>query len=116
MTDAAKVAEERGWKLSIEEMTIKTKALKDAGIKVLPPSARAQGRPCQDRRHDRHRMGEIRRCRRRRHAGGVPEIATPAHCAYMRRALDTLYRAALWASALCLVAIALMVGAQLRHA
>jgi hypothetical protein len=24
--------------LSIEEMTIKTKALKDAGIKVLPPS------------------------------------------------------------------------------
>jgi TRAP-type C4-dicarboxylate transport system permease small subunit len=31
----------------------------------------------------------------------------------MRRALDTLYRLALWASALCLVAIALMVGAQL---
>ena len=31
----------------------------------------------------------------------------------MRRALDTLYRAALWASALCLVAIALMVGVQL---
>jgi TRAP-type C4-dicarboxylate transport system substrate-binding protein len=38
VTDAAKVAEERGWKLSIEEMTIKTKALKDAGIIVLPPS------------------------------------------------------------------------------
>ncbi len=38
VTDAAKVAEERGWKLSLEEMTIKTKALKDAGIKVLPPS------------------------------------------------------------------------------
>lgn len=37
--DAAKAAEERGWKLSIEEMTIKTKALKDAGINVLPPSA-----------------------------------------------------------------------------
>lgn len=37
--DAAKVAEERGWKMSIEEMTIKTKALKDAGIKVLPPSS-----------------------------------------------------------------------------
>ena len=36
--DAAKVAEERGWKLSQEEMAIKTKALKDAGIKVLPPS------------------------------------------------------------------------------
>ena len=36
--DAAKVAEDRGWKLSIEEMTIKTKALKDAGIKVMPPS------------------------------------------------------------------------------
>jgi TRAP-type C4-dicarboxylate transport system permease small subunit len=31
----------------------------------------------------------------------------------VRRALDTLYRAALWASALCLVAIALTVGAQL---
>lgn len=31
----------------------------------------------------------------------------------MRRALDTLYRAALWASALCLVAIAVMVGVQL---
>ncbi|HLA20899.1 MAG TPA: TRAP transporter substrate-binding protein [Pseudolabrys sp.] len=39
VTDAAKVAEERGWKLSIEEMTIKTAALKAAGIKVLPPSA-----------------------------------------------------------------------------
>jgi TRAP-type C4-dicarboxylate transport system substrate-binding protein len=38
VTDAAKAAEDRGWKLSIEEMTIKTKALKDAGIKVLPPS------------------------------------------------------------------------------
>jgi TRAP-type C4-dicarboxylate transport system permease small subunit len=31
----------------------------------------------------------------------------------MRRALDTLYAAALWASAACLVAIALLVGAQL---
>jgi TRAP-type C4-dicarboxylate transport system permease small subunit len=31
----------------------------------------------------------------------------------MRRALDTLYAAALWASAFCLVAIALLVGAQL---
>ena len=38
VTDAAKAAEERGWKMSIEEMTIKTKALKDAGIIVLPPS------------------------------------------------------------------------------
>jgi len=37
--DAAKTAEDRGWKMSIEEMTIKTKALKDAGIIVLPPSA-----------------------------------------------------------------------------
>ena len=36
--DAAKVAEERGWKMSIEEMTIKTNALKAAGIKVVPPS------------------------------------------------------------------------------
>ena len=31
----------------------------------------------------------------------------------MRRILDTLYRVTLWASALCLVAIALLVGAQL---
>lgn len=31
----------------------------------------------------------------------------------MRRILDTLYRTTLWASALCLAAIALMVGAQL---
>jgi TRAP-type C4-dicarboxylate transport system substrate-binding protein len=38
LTDAAKVAEDRGWKLSVEEMTIKTQALKDAGIKVLPPT------------------------------------------------------------------------------
>ena len=38
LTDAAKVAEERGWKLSLDEMTIKTAALKAAGIKVLPPS------------------------------------------------------------------------------
>ncbi|HET9176100.1 MAG TPA: TRAP transporter substrate-binding protein [Pseudolabrys sp.] len=38
VTEAAKTAEDRGWKLSIEEMTIKTKALKDAGIIVLPPS------------------------------------------------------------------------------
>ena len=38
LTEAAKVAEDRGWKLSIEEMTVKTQALKDAGIKVLPPT------------------------------------------------------------------------------
>lgn len=38
VTDASKVAEERGWKASIEEMTIKTNALKAAGIKVMPPS------------------------------------------------------------------------------
>jgi TRAP-type C4-dicarboxylate transport system substrate-binding protein len=38
VTDAAKAAEERGWKLSIEEMTVKTAALKAAGIIVLPPT------------------------------------------------------------------------------
>jgi TRAP-type C4-dicarboxylate transport system substrate-binding protein len=38
VTDAAKVAEERGWKLSVEEMTIKTNALKAAGIKVTAPT------------------------------------------------------------------------------
>ena len=36
--DAAKTAEERGWKMSVEEMTVKTKALKDAGIKVTAPT------------------------------------------------------------------------------
>jgi len=36
--DAAKTAEDRGWKLSIEEMTIKTNALKAAGIKVTAPT------------------------------------------------------------------------------
>jgi TRAP-type C4-dicarboxylate transport system substrate-binding protein len=37
--DAAKAAEERGWKLSIEEKNIKTDALKAAGIKVSEPTA-----------------------------------------------------------------------------
>ena len=36
--DAAKVAEVRGWKASIEEMAVKTAALKAAGVKVIPPS------------------------------------------------------------------------------
>jgi len=36
--DAANAAEERGWKLSLEEMTIKTEALRKAKINVLPPS------------------------------------------------------------------------------
>lgn len=36
--DSAKIAEERGWKASIEEMKIKTAALKAAGIIVMPPS------------------------------------------------------------------------------
>jgi TRAP-type C4-dicarboxylate transport system substrate-binding protein len=39
VTDAAKAAEERGWKMSIEEMTVKTNALKAAGIKVMAPTA-----------------------------------------------------------------------------
>jgi TRAP-type C4-dicarboxylate transport system substrate-binding protein len=38
VTDAAKTAEERGWKLSIEEMTIKTNALRAAKIQVVAPS------------------------------------------------------------------------------
>jgi TRAP-type C4-dicarboxylate transport system substrate-binding protein len=37
--EAAKAAEERGWKLSIEEKNIKTDALKAAGIKVSEPTA-----------------------------------------------------------------------------
>jgi TRAP-type C4-dicarboxylate transport system substrate-binding protein len=42
LTEAASAAEDRGWKLSIEEMTVKTKALKDAGIMVLSPSPELQ--------------------------------------------------------------------------
>lgn len=37
--DAAKTAEDRGWRMSIEEKSIKTQALKDAGIKVITPTA-----------------------------------------------------------------------------
>jgi TRAP-type C4-dicarboxylate transport system substrate-binding protein len=37
--DAAKTAEERGWKASVEEMSIKTQALKEAKIIVLQPTA-----------------------------------------------------------------------------
>jgi TRAP-type C4-dicarboxylate transport system substrate-binding protein len=37
--DASKTAEARGWQLSLEEMKIKTEALKAAGIIVLPPTA-----------------------------------------------------------------------------
>lgn len=36
--DSAKAAEERGWKLSIDEKNIKTAALKAAGIKVSEPT------------------------------------------------------------------------------
>jgi TRAP-type C4-dicarboxylate transport system substrate-binding protein len=42
LTDSASAAEERGWQLSIDEMTIKTKALRDAGIIVLGPSPELQ--------------------------------------------------------------------------
>jgi TRAP-type C4-dicarboxylate transport system substrate-binding protein len=42
LTEAAKAADERGWKLSLEEMTVKTAALKQAGIIVLPPSPALQ--------------------------------------------------------------------------
>src|SRR5215475_3319396 len=42
LIEAAGAAEDRGWKLSIEEMTIKTKALKDAGIIVVLPSSELQ--------------------------------------------------------------------------
>ena len=42
LIEAAGAAEDRGWKLSIEEMTIKTKALKDAGIIVVLPRSELQ--------------------------------------------------------------------------
>ena len=74
VNDAAKAAETRGWKMSDEEMTIKTKALKDGRHHGAAADARAQGRPCQDRRHHRRRMGKGRRRRRRGHAGGVSEV------------------------------------------
>ena len=38
VTEAARAAEERGWKASVEEMTTKTNALRAAKIIVLPPS------------------------------------------------------------------------------
>jgi TRAP-type C4-dicarboxylate transport system substrate-binding protein len=38
VADAAKVAEERGWKASIEETTVKTEALRKAKIIVVEPS------------------------------------------------------------------------------
>ena len=38
--DAAKVAEDRGWKASLEEMQVKTTALRNAKIIVQPPSAK----------------------------------------------------------------------------
>ncbi len=38
VTDAAAAAEERGWKASIEEMTVKTNALRAAKIIVMSPS------------------------------------------------------------------------------
>jgi TRAP-type C4-dicarboxylate transport system substrate-binding protein len=42
LMEAATTAEERGWKMSIDEMAVKTKALKDAGIIVLAPSPRLE--------------------------------------------------------------------------
>ena len=39
LRDAAKTAEERGWKMSEAETAAKTKVLKDNGIKVVTPSA-----------------------------------------------------------------------------
>ena len=38
VTEAARSAEDRGWKMSVEEMMVKTRELKDAGIIVLAPS------------------------------------------------------------------------------
>ena len=38
VTDAAAIAETRGWQASVDEKQIKTAALKSAGIIVLPPS------------------------------------------------------------------------------
>jgi TRAP-type C4-dicarboxylate transport system substrate-binding protein len=38
LTEAAKAAEERGWKASYEETAIKTKVLQDNGIAVVQPS------------------------------------------------------------------------------
>ncbi len=58
--DAAKVAEDRGWKASIEEMTVKTNALKAAGIKVVPPSPELKAGLTKVGEHDCRRMGESR--------------------------------------------------------
>ncbi len=68
VTAAAKAAEDRGWKASTEEKDVKTKALRDAGIKVDGADRRPQSGPVQDRRHHRHGVGDSRRRRRRRNA------------------------------------------------
>jgi TRAP-type C4-dicarboxylate transport system substrate-binding protein len=72
--DSAKAADERGWKLSIEEMTVKTAALKNAGIAVVAPAPGAR------LRHGKHRyrhcqgMGDIRGSGRRSDARRVKKV------------------------------------------
>ena len=79
VTDAAKAAEDRGWKLSIEEMTIKTKALKDAGIIVLPPSPELKDGLAKIGPDHRRPNGRNRPGRWRGDAGGVQEVSACAH-------------------------------------
>ena len=104
--------------MSVEEMTIKTKALKDAGIKVLPPTPELKAGLA--------KIGDTIAAEWEKSAGadGAAMLAAyqevsafdnslPCGEGSERACLDKLYAATLWASALCLVAIALLVGAQL---
>ena len=98
------------------------------------PEPDPKGRSRQGRRHHHRRVGKVRRRRWRSHPGGVQEVnllhlsplsffslplwgrvgeGVAPGVQRMRRFLDKLYESALWASALCLVTIALLVGAQL---
>ena len=65
-------------KCLIEEMTIKTNALKTAGITVTTAYSGAQSGLRQDRGNDHVGMGEICRRRRRGDPGGVQEISASA--------------------------------------
>ena len=64
---AAAAAETRGWKLAEEKTGWYLDQLKANKMKVLPPSAAAEGRPAEDRRAAHRRLAQEGR---RRRAGG----------------------------------------------
>jgi TRAP-type transport system periplasmic protein len=76
ITDAAKRAEERGWRMSEELNEGYKKTLAEKGIKGAPRDRRHEGRTQADRRDDGGRVGEARRRRRRGRAEGVSVISS----------------------------------------